>query len=70
MAKFSYLVTVNVREIDYPATLDLAPHRLGSRRIEGYIRDAVGSWGGQLDPEDLLFPSNIRKVTVVPVGEK
>lgn len=69
MAKFAFLVTVNVKETTYPETEESNAQRLGSRAIERHIRKAVECWGGQFHHEDLLFPSNIRKVTVVPVGE-
>ena len=41
-----------------------------TRMVQSYIRGAVDTWGGQYHPDDLLFASNITKVTVSPIKDK
>lgn len=41
-----------------------------TRMVQSYIREAVDTWGGQYHPDDLLFASNITKVTVSPIKDK
>lgn len=55
-------VTVRIK-LRYP--LD----EIGRLRLRGHIIDAVGSWGGSLHPDDLLF-DGVEKVTTSGVRSK
>jgi hypothetical protein len=56
MRTFQFLVTVTVEE------------SLPQRDMEIHILEAVHSWGGQNHPDDLLFPTNIKDITIQKIG--
>lgn len=71
--KFRFTVTIDLRDLSHnPSGIFEDPPCLSKRAVktifEGYIRDALTSWGYRLRPGDVSFPANIRKVTVR--GEK
>ena len=50
--KYSFIVTVDLKETEDPG------------RIASHVCSAVFMWGGQYDPDDSLFPTNMRRVDV------
>lgn len=60
MKRIQYEVTVKVVfEEDYPY----------KSAFRDYVKEAVGTWGGQYHPEDIFFPTNIKRVTTGKVKE-
>ena len=53
-----------MREMTFSVKLRV-PDEATVAEVREYIRDAVETWGGQRHPDDVLFPSNIRKVSIV-----
>ena len=35
--------------------------------LKEYVQEAVENWGGQFHPDDALFPSNLKLVTVYTI---
>lgn len=53
------------RTFEYTVSITLIdPQSLTSNDVREYVRDALGSWGGQYRPDDPLFPTNISRVAV------
>lgn len=71
MVKFRFDVSVDLEELYHQAdseseSIVIPASDVLKEVLAQYIRDAIGSWGGQFYPEDIMFSGNIKKVTATP----
>jgi hypothetical protein len=69
--EFTFTIKVRLESLQHRADeesefVDVSLYE-ANRELRRYVSDAVGSWGGQLYPDNLLFSANIKKVEVTGI---